>query len=302
MKSIGVIISTYNGEKYIGEQLLSILNQTKRVDAIYIFDDCSKDNTIKEITKVLNEYPNADCHLIINIENKGWKKNFIEGLQQVKEDLIFIADQDDIWMPNKVEIMSDCFEKNENINVLVSNYDFKFMENHTNEKKAELRKLNNDNSLEKIEMNAKNFYTRNPGCTFCIRQSYFIDKYKYWNENLAHDAFIWKIGLFSNSLFRINVPLIEWRRHDSNETNSKEQSKKYRIIEIESYLSFMNSIQNVYKNKYINKGLKFFTFRKRIFSTKNIFIWIHLFFFYRNFYVSTKSCIGDLYFLFFNKF
>ncbi len=95
---ISVCMATYNGEKYIKDQLKSILEQLNSTDEVIISDDGSKDGTMA-IIKSLND---ARIHLFINKERKGYTKNFENALIHAKGDIIFIADQDDVWKKNKV--------------------------------------------------------------------------------------------------------------------------------------------------------------------------------------------------------
>ena len=98
---ITVLMSTYNGEKYIKEQIESILNQSISDLKIIIRDDGSKDNTIN----ILNEYKNKYTNIkIINGENKGAAQSFIELLKyNMKTDFIAFCDQDDIWEKDKLK-------------------------------------------------------------------------------------------------------------------------------------------------------------------------------------------------------
>lgn len=103
---ISVCIACHNGEKYIKEELLSILPQLGVRDEIVISDDGSTDETKKEILSLSD-----DRIKIVTIEHdrKGMRphyyvtKNFENAIKHAKGDVIFLADQDDIWMANKVE-------------------------------------------------------------------------------------------------------------------------------------------------------------------------------------------------------
>ncbi len=99
---ISVCMATYNGEKYILEQLNSILVQIKDSDEIIISDDHSTDNTI-EVIKSLN-----DKRILISYNNgdKGFTSNFENALRQATGDFIFFSDQDDVWLPGKVDTVS----------------------------------------------------------------------------------------------------------------------------------------------------------------------------------------------------
>jgi glycosyltransferase involved in cell wall biosynthesis len=104
---------TYNGERFIKEQIDSILNQTYQNFELIITDDCSTDNTIN----ILNEYALKDKRIIIykNEINLGFLKNFEKAISLCNGDYIALADQDDIWKPIKLE----AFLNNIKDNVLI---------------------------------------------------------------------------------------------------------------------------------------------------------------------------------------
>src|SRR5690606_20683556 len=98
---VSVCIATYNGAKYIGEQLESILPQLSCDDEIIISDDSSSDNTIEIIRSFADER-------IIILPKQTFRNpifNFENSIKHAKGDIIFLSDQDDIWAPRKIEIM-----------------------------------------------------------------------------------------------------------------------------------------------------------------------------------------------------
>lgn len=100
--TVAVLLSTYNGEKYIREQIESILKQKNVEVLLYIRDDGSKDNTVDIINQYYLKYNEK-----ITVElgkNVGWKKSFNEILYNSPvADYYAFSDQDDVWMPNKLE-------------------------------------------------------------------------------------------------------------------------------------------------------------------------------------------------------
>ncbi len=108
-KLISIAMTTYNGEKFLKEQLNSIINQTYKNLEIIICDDCSTDNTIN----IINEYKEKDerIQLYVNEKNLGFSKNFEKAISLCKGEYIALADQDDIWKLNKIELMVTNIEK-----------------------------------------------------------------------------------------------------------------------------------------------------------------------------------------------
>ena len=105
---ICITLATYNGEKYLGEMLESLVEQTRPADVIIAVDDGSKDSTCE----ILESYKGKLPLEITKFEkNRGHRAAFSTALEKAAamlddDDLIFLADQDDIWFPNKLEIMS----------------------------------------------------------------------------------------------------------------------------------------------------------------------------------------------------
>lgn len=126
---VSVCIATYNGEKYIEEQLSSILKQIEPDDEVIISDDGSKDNTI-DIIKSFND---NRISIVQNHNRHGADGNFENALKLAKGDIIFMADQDDVWLDNKYEITlqaladcdlvhSDSIVTDENLNTLYDSF------------------------------------------------------------------------------------------------------------------------------------------------------------------------------------
>lgn len=97
---ISVCIATYNGELYIRKQLESILAQLTDEDEVIISDDASTDNTLS----VIRQMNSPIIHIYINEGKHGYTSNFENALKKAKGDYIFLSDQDDEWLPNKVAI------------------------------------------------------------------------------------------------------------------------------------------------------------------------------------------------------
>ncbi len=118
--TISVALCTYNGEQFLKEQLDSILNQTLAVDEIIICDDKSTDATIS----ILKEYKEIFPSVISIYENENTLKsvkNFEKAISLCTGNIIFLSDQDDIWVNNKVEKYCAFFNENPSIEVLASN-------------------------------------------------------------------------------------------------------------------------------------------------------------------------------------
>lgn len=105
---VSVAMATYNGEKYIKEQIDSILTNLKENDELVISDDGSKDRT----REIIAEYIKNDSRIkLIDGPKNGVKQNFANAISNCNGEYIFLTDQDDIWVDNKVELVLNCFNK-----------------------------------------------------------------------------------------------------------------------------------------------------------------------------------------------
>lgn len=105
-KKISVCMATYNGEKYLAEQLRSILKQIGQYDELVISDDHSTDNTVD----VIQSFTDKRIKLIYNNTERGYTRNFENAIKYATGNMIFISDQDDVWQGNKVETMKRYLE------------------------------------------------------------------------------------------------------------------------------------------------------------------------------------------------
>lgn len=114
---LSVALCTYNGANYIREQLESILSQIIPVDEIVICDDGSTDDTIEIIEKVLK---NTKIKIIFqqNDKNIGLINNFAKAVSLCTGDIIFLSDQDDVWLPQKTQCITSHFKHNPGIDLI----------------------------------------------------------------------------------------------------------------------------------------------------------------------------------------
>ena len=100
-RKISVCIATYNGQKFIAEQIDSILNQLSEIDEVILVDDCSSDNTVD----IIERYNDQRIKLIRNEQNFGHVYSFSKAISLSSNDIIILSDQDDIWREGRVSKM-----------------------------------------------------------------------------------------------------------------------------------------------------------------------------------------------------
>lgn len=107
-------MATWNGAMYVEEQLYSILEQLRPDDEIVVVDDASSDDTVGIVSAI----PDPRIHLTIRNENHGYVRTFEQALGLASGEYLFLADQDDVWIPGRVDAMVNALVNHQ---VVVSN-------------------------------------------------------------------------------------------------------------------------------------------------------------------------------------
>jgi glycosyltransferase involved in cell wall biosynthesis len=108
--TISVALATYNGSAYLGEQLASLADQERRPDELVVCDDGSTDGTIELLERFAQTAP-FRVRIHRNERNLGVLKNFEKALSLCEGDLVFLSDQDDVWLPDKIADVVRVFEE-----------------------------------------------------------------------------------------------------------------------------------------------------------------------------------------------
>lgn len=303
--NISVVMTTYNGEKYLIEQLDSLKNQTQQIDEVLIFDDCSTDKTPELIEQYIKVNKIDNWKLYKNKSNKGWRKNFIEGFKISRGEYLFPCDQDDVWEKNKIKEMVKIMEKNSNILLLMSNYEICY------EREARYKDLNRisrnmkqNGEIQKYKFDEKFMYVIRPGCVYCCRKKIVDMAIINWKENMSHDWLLFSISNLLEGTYIFNRNTIKFRRHSSNATNGEknrdEMYKKNILKKFNLSLELLLIAEkigcNTSKIKHIKKEIEFNRLRIKLFKEKKIKLWFKLLIKYRKFYFTLKSWLGDLYY------
>jgi len=118
--SLSVAMATYNGERYLAEQLESLLRQTRQPDELIVSDDGSTDRTCELIRSFAAKAP-FPVRLLANSRNLGVNGNFDRAIAACRGGIVFPCDHDDVWLPQKIERMADILERHETAVMLISN-------------------------------------------------------------------------------------------------------------------------------------------------------------------------------------
>ena len=207
-----VVLTLYNGENTIGEQLDSLMNQTVKADEVLIFDDSSTDNSFNLVDSYIKKNSLNNWKLYKNKVNLGWRKNFIMGMDCATGEYIFPCDQDDIWEPGKIYEMTRVMDENPDVDLLASTYIEMFEQEDGG--KVYKEKVYSSNSLISLyELTPNILNVPFPGCVYCLRKEFYLSVRKYWIETCPHDCLLWRYSVLKNTAYIISKPLIIWRKH-----------------------------------------------------------------------------------------
>ena len=220
---ISVALCTYNGEKFISEQLESILNQTVGVDEIIICDDKSTDKTVSICEEILSK-SGMDYKVSVNECSLGVSGNFLKALKMTTGDYIFTCDQDDVWHKDKVEIFISEVNKSNKL-LYFSNGDL------VNSKNESLNKtLWESINLSFFEMEQKESLLETifkrpivTGAAMCVSKK-LIDKVDSIPENWLHDEWFSIIASVEKSILPINRSTFNYRQHGNNVVGATKKS------------------------------------------------------------------------------
>ena len=225
---VSVAMTTYNGEKYIIEQLDSLRKQSLKIDEVIIQDDCSSDDTVAIIADYIKKWKLNNWYFSVNKSNIGWITNFHRCISRTKGEFVFFADQDDIWELDKIEKMCKCFQKNPKIEVLACRASLigskgDYLDSN---KKAFPYSSSGIYDIKKIGYDKKFAYNISPGCTMAVTRKYIETLGGRKNASqIPHDALYWKIGVLLGDAYILDEPLIRYRIHDSNASKPSNELK-----------------------------------------------------------------------------
>ena len=311
---ISIALATYNGPKFLREQLDSILAQSMENFEVVACDDCSTDET----RQILEEYASKDSRfkVFLNKNNLGFKKNFEHILSLCKGEFIAFCDQDDIWEPNHLEILYNNVEDNDCIgaNSLIID------ENGTSQNKTLLEYW----PIHVMPKNEKELFQHElysnviQGTASLIRAS-LINQALPIPENIKyHDYWFALVAGLNEKCKYIGDVVLKYRRHSNNASEYQKFTIWNAIKDLYKFskdrkgfyqdsLSMLNNLAHqeqlpLDKQKFISDAIEFYT---NLSENKNRFS--ALWFYIKNYNVITFSkksvwqlflyrCLGILFF------
>ncbi len=254
MHEIAILLATYNGEKYLKEQLDSLLNQTYKDFEILIRDDNSKDLTINIIQEYERVYPEKIKLIQDDLGNLGSSKSFMKLLEYSDSEYIMFCDQDDVWLPNKIELSLNKMKELENTHgkdlpllvftdLHVVDESLKIIENSFWKYQKLIPKTTKDWRM----LVSQNVIT---GCTIMMNQQAKEVSLPFALDMMIHDQWIAVNVAKYGKIEYIDKQTILYRQHGNNVAGAHSYSLKYisrKFMQIQKILNYFQQATKYFK-------------------------------------------------------
>ena len=220
---VSVCMATYNGEKFIKKQLVSILDELDQHDELVIVDDCSKDQTVQ----IIESFNDSRIKLYINNINHREVFSFNKAISFSKNRYIFLSDQDDIWIKGRVLKMKI---KLKNSYLVSSNFTW------IDELNQNIKIFHDGVSEKYSEKNFKNIYdiyigkTNYYGCAMAFERSILDYAFPIPSNVESHDLWFALVGNILCKNIHINECTLLKRDHTNNTTNTISNRSIYKKL------------------------------------------------------------------------
>lgn len=217
--TLSIVIATYNGARFLREQLDSIYAQTLHADEVLAVDDCSTDETVE----ILEEYHRRyGLKYVVNEHNLRVNANFEKALKLTSSDLIMFCDQDDVWMPNKIELMMDKMylmireeskNTNDDIPLMVTSRDT-YVDSQMNISHSLALAADSDDFKDTILYHL----SQGSASMFNRKTLEYIFPFPDWNTKICYDFHVGYIVAMIGRKYNMKESLMYYRVHGGNVT------------------------------------------------------------------------------------
>lgn len=218
---VSVAMCTYNGAVFVEAQLESILRQTRCPDEIILSDDGSKDATLEIVNKIAAKYPGR-IQIVKNHRSRGSAGNFENAISLTSGDIIFLADFDDVWFPDKVSTMIEAFARSPEVVLVYSDAVLTDRQLNPTGTMFDRRKAANLRKPPNLSELSRGVAFNGPMIAFHSRLKPFVIPISPLSMQWAHDHWIGFIAYAVGEMAVIDRPLVYYRRHGENEGGDAE--------------------------------------------------------------------------------
>ena len=205
---VSVCMATYNGERFIQDQLASILVQLGEGDEVVVVDDASRDSTVS----IVESFCDERIRIIRQPRNCGVLKTFGRALEEARGEIIFLADQDDVWRGDKVEKIKGMFSACSDLTLVQSDCSIIDADGNT---VAESRFGSQAFHVGPFRNLVRNLYQ---GSAMAFRRTILNYCLPFPSDIPMHDMWLGIVNQFVGKAEFIAEPLMSYRRHGANES------------------------------------------------------------------------------------
>ena len=283
--SVAVVVATYNGATYLLAQLESIAQQTHKPAQIIIVDDASSDDTLHIANNFASVHPNV---VVVQNETRlGYIKNFEKGMLLATANYVALSDQDDIWMPHKLEILRA------NIGDQMLAYsDSELIDANGQLLHQKMSSIKNQLAYHTPIMYAIGAWA--PGHAMLFKKE-LIDKAVPFPALVTHDFWLGFVATCYSAVVYVNEPLVHYRQHTQNTIGADTTKNKTASLTQAQKKQKARARMGLLYNKVKETGHEHaFVFEKindsyNSFSLSNNFKRAKLFYTYRNLILAYKK-------------
>jgi len=215
MSSVSVVMSVYNGMRFLREQVASVLSELLPCDELIVVDDASSDGShafLKSISSSL-------LRVYTNPSNLGVIGSFERGLQLAANEFIFLCDQDDVWLPGKRDAFVAAFEQDRRVSVVIS--DAQVIDEQGRVIAPSFMTSRGGFAGSVFATVWRNRYL---GCAMALRHSLLSVALPVPRQVPMHDMWFGAMGWMTGRVVYLPTPFLQYRRHMGNVTPSRRQS------------------------------------------------------------------------------
>lgn len=242
-----IAVALYNGERFLEEQLDSLRTQTLSPDRVVFCDDGSKDGTVSLVRDYIARHGLSDrWELICNEENLGYVRNFYKAVSLCDTDLVFLCDQDDIWVADKIEKMTRVMESREEISLLSCRYGIIDASGERQQSIVE-ESAREDEELCSLQVLDILRAYRWPGMVMCLRKSFFDEIVPILDScSTAHDLMFCLLAADRDGFYEYGYLGAYHRRHGNN--TAREEHRVSKLLNLERKLKDISVTRKLWES------------------------------------------------------
>lgn len=244
---VNIVMSTYNGEKYLADQIKSIQSQTFEDWQLLIRDDGSSDNTVSLIRDMAKK--DDRIHFINDgqNENYGVIKSFYHLVKYDSADYYFFSDQDDVWLPEKIEVTLKRAQSETSAKPLLVYTDLKVVNEDLEVlQESMIKSQSHHANTELVQELTENTVT---GGTMMINKA-LADKWQVYDNLLMHDWYLALLAASLGKLVYIDQATQLYRQHDANVLGARTEDKRFKLLRLGPNAIFTKYWQLIHDSQY----------------------------------------------------